>query len=405
MALSALLHSSLFQRVHEAGILVVAAAGNEASSRPQYPASYDGVISVSAVDAQARLTAYSNTGPDVDIAAPGGNSGRDLNGDGYPDGVLSTSGSGAGQGLSFAYTFLSGTSMAAPHVAGVLALMKSVNPELDPADIDALLAAGALTDDLGSPGRDNDFGYGLVNAQRSVLAALDAMGDSPADRPLLTASANTLNFSASDSRLDIEFRNGGAGELQLLSVTESEPWLQTRDTNVDDSGLGTYQVRVSRDDLAPGIHSGTITARSDVNELLITVLVSAGNVGDVPDVGVIYILLEDLDSGEIIDQFAAAADQGQYRFLFDNLPAGNYQLVAGSDADNDLFVCDPGEACGAWLTLDQPATIELTGDLDGVDFPIEYLVSLPDSTNSLPAASLVERPAKTVAKKRARVDH
>ena len=51
--------------------------------------------------------------------------------------------------------------------------------------------------------------------------------------------------------------------------------------------------------------------------------------------------------------------------------------MAGSDAANDLFICDAGEACGAWLTLDQPILIQLDSDRDGIDFPVEYLVSLP----------------------------
>ena len=78
-----------------AGSIIVAAAGNESSSQPSYPASYAGVISVSAVDLQRNLASYSNFGPNVDIAAPGGDPRRDLNGDGYPDGVLSTVGADA----------------------------------------------------------------------------------------------------------------------------------------------------------------------------------------------------------------------------------------------------------------------------------------------------------------------
>ena len=70
----------------------MAAAGNEASSVPQYPASYDGVFSVSAVDINRQLASYSSRGVYVDVAAPGGDNGTDVNGDGYPDGVLSTGG-------------------------------------------------------------------------------------------------------------------------------------------------------------------------------------------------------------------------------------------------------------------------------------------------------------------------
>ena len=113
----------------------------------------------------------------MDIAAPGGDNSVDRNGDGYPDGVLSTGGTGAGASTGFAYTFLSGTSMAAPHVAGVLALMKSVNPALSVEDLEALLVRGDLSDDLGIPGRDDQYGEGLINSQRALLAAIEAPQD------------------------------------------------------------------------------------------------------------------------------------------------------------------------------------------------------------------------------------
>jgi serine protease len=64
-----------------------------------------------------------------------------------------------------------GTSMATPHVAGVIALMKAVNPGLTPQRVADLLASGALTDDLGAPGKDDQFGYGLINASKAVTAA------------------------------------------------------------------------------------------------------------------------------------------------------------------------------------------------------------------------------------------
>ncbi len=56
--------------------------------------------------------------------------------------------------------------------------------------------------------------------------------------------------------------------------------------------------------------------------------------------------------------------------------------MAGTDADNDLFICDAGEACGAWLTVDQPIRIKLDNDVTNVDFPVEYLVSLPTITST-----------------------
>src|SRR5690606_17568699 len=68
-----------------------------------------------------RRASYSNYGAEVDVMAPGGEVAEDQTGDGYPDGVLST---GLGSDGSNAYLFYNGTSMATPHVAGLLALMK-----------------------------------------------------------------------------------------------------------------------------------------------------------------------------------------------------------------------------------------------------------------------------------------
>jgi len=367
----------LFNEVRAAGVIVVAAAGNEASASPTYPASYDAVISVSAIDAQRRLASYSNTGAQIDIAAPGGDNGVDLNGDGYPDGVLSTAGSSTANGLEYVYSFLSGTSMAAPHVAGVLALVKSVNPLLTPDDIDALLVRGDLTDEAGAPGRDDQYGHGIVNAQQAILAALEAGGSSPADSPRLVASASTLNFGANTQQLELLLRNGGKGELALLGLTVSQPWLAIAPFRVDTSDLGTYRVSVERNDLPAGVYAANITALSDVNHVDVRVLISVGGAGTAADVGLIYTLLYDAETDEVIDQFVSAGKEGKYPFEFNDIARGEYELITGTDADNDLFICDAGEACGAWLTLDQPIRIQLESDIDDIDFPVEYLVSLP----------------------------
>jgi len=374
---------NLYREVRAAGISIVASAGNEASSLPSYPAAYDGVISVAAVDAQRQRASYSNTGNTVDVAAPGGNNSVDFNGDGYLDGVLSTG--GLKSGGEFGYRFLSGTSMAAPHVSGVIALMKSVNPRLMPADIDAMLIRGELSDDLGAPGRDDLYGYGLINAQRAVFAALDAGGASPSEQPLLSASTGTLNFSGSVTSLELALRNGGNGELELLETGVSAPWLSLSPLSVADSGLGVYRVEVDRGGLADGVYSAEISARSSVNSLSIKVLMSVGG-STAADVGVVYVLLYKQNEDAPFAQRSASASEGRYHFVFDGLPAGDYQVFAGSDADNDLLICDAGEACGSWLTIDQPIVIQLQADRTDVDFPVDYLVTIPTAAGQTAAA-------------------
>jgi serine protease len=368
----------LYTEVHEAGVITVAAAGNEASSSPSYPAAYARVISVSAVDLGRTLTPYSNFGRTVDIAAPGGDGRRDANGDGYPDGVLSTGAvEGENGAIEYAYTFLVGTSMATPHVSGVLALMKAVNAALTPDDIDALLERGELGDDLGAPGRDDLYGHGLLNAQRAVAAALAASGNPPAIEPRLVASTRSLNFGTRINTLDLVLQNGGVGELQVIDVTSDQAWLGVAPLAVDGDGLGSYRVSVARDNLDPGTYRATVTATSSVNSVAVDALVSVGGGSANGDVGFLYVLLVDLLTGEPVAQVAGGLLNGRLGYRFADVAEGTYQIFAGSDADNDLLICDAGEACNAYLTLDDPVRVVLDRDLEGLDFSIDYLVSLP----------------------------
>lgn len=367
----------LYNQVRQAGILVVAAAGNEATTDLGYPASYNGVISVSAVDGQRRLTSYSNTGSRVDVAAPGGDTRQDFNGDGYPDGVLSTDGSRNGNRVNFVYRFLNGTSMATPHVAGVLALMKSVNPALTPDEVDVLLEQGRLTDDLGPSGRDDFYGHGLINAQLAVIAAAEAAGSSPLDDPRLVASSNSLNFGVAGESLQVGLRNRGKGELAVTNITTSEPWLSVTPLDVDGAGLGEYEVNVDRATLPNGIYSAQINAQSSVNEVVIVALVSVGGSGAGSDVGVLYVLLYDPVADEPVAEFQSSGNNAVYPFQFFDIPPGQYEIIAGSDADNDLFICDAGESCGSYLTIDRPVLITLDRDMANLDFAAEFQVTAP----------------------------
>ncbi len=138
--------------VTERGVIVVAAAGNDKVSTEFYaPGGCDNVISVAAGDARGLIAPYSNYGAEVDLLAPGGDLTRDDNGDGRPDGILSTK---TAHGCidpvtndtigDCFYAYEQGTSMAAPHVSAALALIKSKRPDLSGSSLaDVLL--GALT--------------------------------------------------------------------------------------------------------------------------------------------------------------------------------------------------------------------------------------------------------------------
>jgi subtilisin family serine protease len=129
------------EAVQAKGVVLVAAAGNNgAGAEPSYPAAYPGVIAVTAVDRQLNVYQRATRGPYVDLAAPGvGIRTADAKGDDTPK---------------------SGTSYAVPFVAAAMALMRESHQEADIRTLQARLEKSAK--DLGAPGRDTTFGYGLI---------------------------------------------------------------------------------------------------------------------------------------------------------------------------------------------------------------------------------------------------
>jgi len=146
------------------GVVVVAAAGNSNSSDPFYPAAYLGVIAVSALACNGQKTFYSNFGAYIFVAAPGGDHTVDCTGDATGELVLSTAWRPS-EPSNYTYVGLQGTSMAAPHVSGVAALLVG-RGVVGPAAVRQRLRETAT--DLGAPGWDRIYGYGLVNAAAAV---------------------------------------------------------------------------------------------------------------------------------------------------------------------------------------------------------------------------------------------
>ncbi|RLA26206.1 MAG: hypothetical protein DRR11_20155 [Gammaproteobacteria bacterium] len=152
--------------------------------------------------------------------------------------------------------------------------------------------------------------------------------------------------------------------------------------NVDSNNLGTYRIMVDRSGLPDGIYSGQITAQSSVNTINISVIMTVGDLSSGGDVGFVYLLLIDNNTGSLVDALAPQPVNGVYSFTFSNVPAGNYSLIAGTDADNDDFICDAGEACGTYITLDNPIQLDVISDLSNLDFPIGYSVALQTITTT-----------------------
>ncbi len=238
------------------GIIIITAAGNRSQNGDNdSPGGLDGVFNVSAVDYTRTQAPYSNFGDSIAVAAPGGNSLLDANGDGFPDGVLSAVGDKDGGVL---YEFYEGTSMAAPHVAGVAALMKAVYPDLNPQDFELLLAGEhpdttvQIVDDLGAEGRDQLYGYGLINALKAVRAAGQISDTPPLETPILRVVPRDLDFGQQPSVYEIDVQNGGNGTLVVDEVTTEQSWISV---DPQSGGVGSYTVSVDREGLEDGYYA------------------------------------------------------------------------------------------------------------------------------------------------------
>lgn len=164
-------------RAVTAGVVVVAATGNSAGP-VGYPAACPDAIAVGAVTMQGQLADYSNSGPSVDLTAPGGVP-EDTNLDLAPDGVLQYSVFNGKGG----YYYSAGTSMASPHVAGAVAIVRSIRPSATPAQIREVLTSTAT--DKGTAGTDSSYGAGILDiaAVAAAASALPASAPAPAPAP------------------------------------------------------------------------------------------------------------------------------------------------------------------------------------------------------------------------------
>ena len=225
------------------GATVVAAAGNSNTSAVFMPAAAPGVIGVAATDQNGAKASFSNYGSYVDVAAPG-------------VGIVSIY---PGNG----YAGMSGTSMASPHVAGVVALMVAAAPAITPDQVEQALTTSAT--DLGAVGRDDLFGHGQVDAVRAVRSAKVLAG--PANRaPVAAADAFSLPFNpgtrtlavtANDTDADgdpltiASATQGAGGKVAKTATsltytpTRSGPFVDTVTYTVSDGRGGTAVGRVT----------------------------------------------------------------------------------------------------------------------------------------------------------------
>ena len=213
------------------GVTVVAAAGNrrEAGSPTVYPAAYPGVLGVASVGRGLEESGFASRGAFIDLVAPG-------------EGVVTTE-VGGGWGRE------DGTSVAAAFVSAGAALVRSANPSLTRAQVEAVLVTTAR--DLGPKGRDDAFGSGLLRVDRAVRAAAELPGGLPIPSAVVTVGA-----VASGSKLGVDIDpdlSAGAWAFRVERQRADGSWRTLRatyrthgalETRVVDLPRGTYRVRV-----------------------------------------------------------------------------------------------------------------------------------------------------------------
>ncbi|HEY6125376.1 MAG TPA: S8 family peptidase, partial [Steroidobacteraceae bacterium] len=173
------------------GASVVVAAGNSNANASNFsPANCTGVVTVAAVGRNGGKASYSNFGATVEVAAPGGSGGANS--------VLSTLNSGSTGPGADNYALYNGTSMATPHVSGVVALMLSVKPTLTPDQVTSILQSTARA----FPATCSQCGSGIVNANAAVDAAIG--GTTPPDPPGTIAEVEPNNSRAASQLISTD---------------------------------------------------------------------------------------------------------------------------------------------------------------------------------------------------------
>lgn len=332
-----------------AGVIVIAAKGNDGSDAPHYPSDYEGVVSVGALGMGDEQAYYSNYGPTLDLVAPGGDSKIDADNDGKFDStILSTSVDVSSGSRESGYDHKQGTSMATPHVAGVIALMKSVYSELTPTLLTALIENGAITTDLSGDGaavRNDTYGYGKIDALKAVQQAQAIAGGATPpvhDEVGIIYEIDNMVLSSSQTISIVKW----SGTFTVDSITLNYPWATLTPTAVDGEGFGDYQLDIDRDQFGDGLYLLDITFVMSNGDQYVTRINVTDRVStlDERDVGNVYMVLVDESTLNVVKQIRMNLDVALFEpevpFSMSNVPDGTYLLYAGTDFDGDRLLED-----------------------------------------------------------------
>ena len=390
------------------GSTVVAAAGNGGQDRigdnaaNTSPASCTSVFTVGAWTLADDRAPYSNWGDVVDLMAPGGVMSEDVNTDGQPDGVLSL---GYNDGTSsYTYVWSTGTSMATPHVSGVVALMLAAEPALTPTQIRDILmnTATGYTIDQCEAGQaitspSTACGAGILNAQAAVEAA--ATTSPPPANGELTFSPNPVALGTDASSATVTLGNTGSTSLswQLVGAQNDpdnpEPigndvLYGTQNGTISGGGTQDITVGILRENVTTtGAYTAYYLFDTDGNtstaeaQLPVTFIIPDDTAGATGPMIVEALLTSTWDRSGGTSSAGAILD-----YSFSVSPGSNY-VYAWSDEDDDGFV-----SSGDWYgDHDGYVQVEPGQRITNVDFALTYVTSRIDVTTGLPEGVTLEQ--------------
>lgn len=353
------------------GAVILVAAGNSNEDASQFsPCNQQGVLCIGATRFSGTRASYSNFGARIDVVAPGGEVREDANGDNVPDGVISTYQDAAG--LLPEYKPLEGTSMATPHVAGVVALMKARNPQLNFAQARMQLVGTALASGQCSEG----CGAGMVNAQAAVLGVA---GQAPPPMPRLAVISTELFFTPSAPKQALQVSNVG-GETLTVTLSGSGDALARLGTpqsmlTIAPGQAGSFNVEADFAGVAEGTTlTGALALSSNGGDARVNVALKVPTAGALKP-AVVALAFQD-ETGAWKPGGAALASPPDYAFRIEAAP-GRYFVVGLVDVNgNDAY--DEGEPSGAYPNEDAPeqVTVEPGGAVTGLRFTVSPPTSL-----------------------------
>jgi serine protease len=358
----------LIDRATARGVVFVIAAGNEDENTSQkMPCNQSKVICVGGTRFSGKRASYSNYGTQVDVMAPGGESAEDQNSDGYQDGILSTSFDGTGKEI---YGFQQGTSMATPHVAGLVALMKASNPDLTPSQVEGILKETASTSSLCSEG----CGAGLVNAQAALLRASGLSAPTGPAQLTLTSQGLYLVDKAPTSLTLIN--SGGAGLQVQASFTARTPGAKVlfpRGASVSIAAGQSAQLEVAADTtgLANGSYEGELRlVPSEGAAQTLSVRIRVGPSPQDKPARLVFAY-EDAQGEWKRGGLVEVLPSSGYTYSL-QLPPGTYYALAAIDENGNQEYFEPGERVGFYPSMSNPEPLVVTagGRLANIDFAL-----------------------------------